>query len=168
MQTLVAGFPVIKWFKQEICHNVTYAPKDNFFSRIEARGQGHRDPMTVCDTQRPQGVSSHQIWDPYLKQYWRYASDTIFLELKPEVMDPKIVCNTQDPKVYPHIKFGIPTSNDIGDMLRTRIRLGRTDTQFKNYMPQISRLCGHKKLSNEIHTKTWWNSSLINVRGWDF
>ena len=25
----------------------------NFFSRIEARGQGHSDPKIVCDTPRP-------------------------------------------------------------------------------------------------------------------
>ena len=31
------------------------------------------------------------------------------------------------PKVYPHTKFGIPTSKNIGDMDRTRKRDGRTD-----------------------------------------
>ena len=50
--------------------------------------------------------------------------------------DATIVRDTLGPKVYPHIKFGIPTSNNIGDILRTRIRLGRTHgRQFKNYMP---------------------------------
>ena len=43
------------------------------FSRIEARGQGHSDPKIVCNTLRPQGVSTHQIWDSYLKKYRRYA-----------------------------------------------------------------------------------------------
>ena len=49
--------------QQEMCHNVK-----NAFSRVGARGQGHShsDPKTVCDTPRPQGVSTHQIWDPYL------------------------------------------------------------------------------------------------------
>ena len=31
------------------------------------------------------------------------------------------------PKMYSHIKFGIPTSKNIGDMDRTRKRDGRTD-----------------------------------------
>ena len=31
------------------------------------------------------------------------------------------------PKMYPHTKFGIPTSMNIGDMDRTRKRDGRTD-----------------------------------------
>ena len=31
------------------------------------------------------------------------------------------------PKMYPHTKFGIPTSKNIGDMDRTRKRDGRTD-----------------------------------------
>ena len=43
------------------------------FSRIEARGQGHSDPKIVCNTLGPQGVSTHQIWDSYLKKYRRYA-----------------------------------------------------------------------------------------------
>ena len=31
------------------------------------------------------------------------------------------------PKMYPHTKFGIPNSKNIGDMDRTRKRDGRTD-----------------------------------------
>ena len=52
----------LKRTKQEMFHNVTNAPKD-IISRIEARGQGHSDPKTVRNTPRPQGVSTHQIWD---------------------------------------------------------------------------------------------------------
>ena len=39
------------------------------FSRNVTRGQGqgHSDLKTVCDALGPQGVSSNQIWDPYLK-----------------------------------------------------------------------------------------------------
>ena len=33
------------------------------------------------------------------------------------------------PKMYPHTKFGIPNSKNIGDMDRTRKRDGRTDGQ---------------------------------------
>ena len=43
------------------------------------------------------------------------------------------------PKMYPHTKFGIPTSKNIGDMDRTRKRDGhtdrRTDGQCDYYMP---------------------------------
>ena len=34
-------------------------------------------PETVCDTLRPQGVSTHLIWDSCLKLCNRYAPDTI-------------------------------------------------------------------------------------------
>ena len=33
------------------------------------------------------------------------------------------------PKMYPHTKFGIPNSKNVGDMDRTRKRDGRTDGQ---------------------------------------
>ena len=70
--------------EQEMCHNVTNAPKD-----------------------------------------------MIFLELRPEVkvtVTRRQYTTFHDPKVYPHIEFGIPTSNNIGNMLWTRIRLGQTDS----------------------------------------
>ena len=42
-------------------------------------------------------------------------------------------------KMYPHTKFGFPTSKNIGDMDRTRKpdgrRDGRTDGQCDYYMP---------------------------------
>ena len=45
----------------------------------------------------------------------------IFLELGPEVtVTRKQYVTLRDPKVYPHTEFGIPTSNNIGDMLQTR------------------------------------------------
>ena len=60
------------------------------------------------------------------------------------------------PKMYPHTKFGIPNSKNIGDMDRTRKRDGRTDGrtdgltdgQCDYYMPTICLpkfLWGHKK-----------------------
>ena len=55
----------------------------------------------------------------------RYAPDSKqFLETRSEVLDN--VTGTQGwcatlchPKMHQHTKFGIPTSNNIGDMLRT-------------------------------------------------
>ena len=40
-------------------------------------GQGHSDPKMVHHTRPPQGASTNQIWDSYLKEYiLRYAPDT--------------------------------------------------------------------------------------------
>ena len=46
------------------------------------------------------------------------------------------------PKMYPHTKFGIPTSKNIGDMHRTR---SGTDGQCDYYMPPKVPL-GHKNI----------------------
>ena len=51
------------------------------------------------------------------------ATDTIFLGLRPEVkvtVTGKQYATHLDPNVYPHTEFGISTSNNIGDMLRTQ------------------------------------------------
>ena len=42
-------------------------------------------------------------------------------------MTQKKYATLRHPKMYPHTKFGIPTSKNIGDMDRTRKRDGRTD-----------------------------------------
>ena len=64
--------------------------------------------------------------------YKRYALDTIILKTRSEVkvkvtVTRKWYATLRHPKMYPHTKFGIPTSNNIGDMERTRKRDGRTD-----------------------------------------
>ena len=48
----------------------------------EVRGQGHsqNDQEMVCDTRRSHDASAHQIYDSYLKEYRRYAPDTIILK----------------------------------------------------------------------------------------
>ena len=54
--------------------------------------------------------------------------------------------------MYPHIQFEIPTSNNIGDMLRTRVRLKHAHMDEHMYSSQT--LChkadfgGHNKLSS--------------------
>ena len=40
------------------------------------QGQGHSDPKMVRDTPPSQDVSTHQIWNSYLKEYRRYGPDT--------------------------------------------------------------------------------------------
>ena len=42
-------------------------------------------------------------------------------------MTRKWYATLRHPKMYPHTKFGIPTSKNIGDMDRTQKRDGRTD-----------------------------------------
>ena len=81
----------------------------------------------VRETPPSKDAFPHQILNSYLKEYRRYAPDSKqFLETRSEV---KVnVTGTQGwcatlchPKMNQHTKFGIPTSNNIGDMLRTRL-----------------------------------------------
>ena len=93
------------------------------FSRTNARGQGHSDPKTVHNTLQPQGVSTHEIWDSYLKQYRRCAPDTIFLEPRPGVkvtVTRKQYVTLWDPKVYQHTKYGIPMRSFLGRTVQKR------------------------------------------------
>ena len=79
----------------------------------------------VCDTPSSQDAFTHQIWNSYLKEYKRYAPDSLqFLEIRSEVKFKVTVtqiwyATLRHPKMYPHTKFEIPTSNNIRDMLRT-------------------------------------------------
>ena len=81
----------------------------------------------VRDTPSSQDAFPHQIKNSYLKEYRRYAPDSKqFLQTRSEV---KVnVTGTQEwcatlchPKMHQHTEFGIPTLNNIGDMLRTRL-----------------------------------------------
>ena len=81
----------------------------------------------VRDTPPSQDAFPHQIWNFYIKEYKRYAPDSKqFLETRSEVKvnvtGTKGWCATlYHPKMHQHTKFGIPTSNNIGGMLRTRL-----------------------------------------------
>ena len=46
------------------------------YSKNYVRGQGHSDSKIVCHTLPSQDACTHQIWDFYLKEYGKYASDT--------------------------------------------------------------------------------------------
>ena len=73
----------------------------------------------VCVNPSSQDAFTHQIWNSYLKEYRRYAPDSMqFLETRSEVMFK--VTSTQSwyatllhPKMHPHTKFEIPTSNNM-------------------------------------------------------
>ena len=79
----------------------------------------------VCDTLSSQDVFTHQIWNSYLKEYRRNASDSMqFLETRSEVKFKVTVTQLWyvtlgHPKMHLHTKFEIPTSNNIRDMLWT-------------------------------------------------
>ena len=45
-------------------------------------GQGHSDPKMVCDTPPYQDAYTYQIWNPFLKEYKRYARNTIILKTR--------------------------------------------------------------------------------------
>ena len=83
------------------------------------------DLKMVCDTPSSQDVFTHQSWNSYLKEYRRYAPDSMqFLETKSEVKFKVTVtqlwyATLLHPKMHPHTKFEIPTSNNIRDMLWT-------------------------------------------------
>ena len=81
----------------------------------------------VCDTLPFQDAFTSEIWNSHLKEYRSYAPDSMqFLETRSEVkFNVKVtqlwygtLCH---PKMHPHTKFEIPTSNHIRDMLRTRL-----------------------------------------------
>ena len=79
----------------------------------------------MCDTPSSQDAFRHQIWNSYLKEYRRYAPDTMqFLEIWSEVKFKVTVTQLwyvtlPHLKMHSHTKFEIPTSNNIRDMLRT-------------------------------------------------
>ena len=79
----------------------------------------------VCDTQPSQDAYTHQIWNSNLKDYRRYTPDSMqFLETRSEVKFKVTVTllwyeTLGHPKMHPHTKFEMPTSNNIKNMLRT-------------------------------------------------
>ena len=50
--------------RYEIC-------SENDYSRNEVIGQVHSDCKMVNNTPQSQDAATHQIWDPYLKEYRR-------------------------------------------------------------------------------------------------
>ena len=80
----------------------------------------------VSDTPPSKDAYTHQIWNSYLKEYWRYAPDSMqFPETRSEgkfkVTVTQLWYGTlRHPKMHPHTKIGIPISNNIRDVLRTQ------------------------------------------------
>ena len=79
----------------------------------------------VRDTLLSQDEFKHQIWNSYLKEYRGYAPDSMPIlgtrsEVKVAVTQGRYATLIH-PKMRAQTKFGIPTSNNIRDMLQTRI-----------------------------------------------
>ena len=83
----------------------------------------------MYDTPPSQDAFRHQNWNSYLKEYRRYAPDSMqFLKTRSEVKFKVTVtqlwyATLPHPKMHSHIKFEFPTSNNIRDMLLTRLFL---------------------------------------------
>ena len=73
----------------------------------------------ACDTRSSQDAFTHQIWNSYLKEYRRYAPDSMqFLETRSEVKSKVTVtqlwyATLRHPKMHQHTKFEIPSSNNM-------------------------------------------------------
>ena len=76
----------------------------------------------VRDTLSSQDASTHQIWDSYLKKCRRYAPHMIILEVRSKVnkvtLTQKWYATHYHPKMFPHNKFWIPTSKNVGYIIR--------------------------------------------------
>ena len=79
--------------------------------------------VTLC---HPMMHLHTKFGNSYLKKYRRYATDSKQIlenrsEVKVNITGTQGWCATLfHPKMHPHTKFGIPTSNNIGDVLRKR------------------------------------------------
>ena len=72
--------------ERDECPQRIWSSTRHFYSinYVRGHGHGHKDPVMVCDTQPPHDASTYQIWESYLKEYKRYALDTIILKLRSE------------------------------------------------------------------------------------
>ena len=116
----------------------------------------------ICYTLSSQYAFTHQIWNSYLKEYRRYAPDSMqFLETRSEVK----VTVTQLwytilplPKTHSHTKFEVPTSNNIRDMLGTQLfkNLGQGYSDPKSVRDTLQ--------SQDASTHQTWNSYFKDYR----
>ena len=87
----------------------------------------------VCDTPQSQDEFTHQIWNSYLKEYRRYAPDSmLLLETRSEVkvtVTQGWFATPRHPKMHAHTKFGISTSNNIRDALDKNILKIRSEVK---------------------------------------
>ena len=79
----------------------------------------------VCGTPQSKDAFTHQMWKSYIKEYWRYAPDSIPILLARSDFKATVTqgwyVTLRHPMNHAHTKFGIPTSIDMRYMLRTRL-----------------------------------------------
>ena len=86
----------------------------------------------VSDIPQSQDAYTHQIWNSYLKEYKRYAPNNIILKSRSKVkvtVTQKWFVTLRHPKMHLHTKFGIPISNNVGDM--HKFLETRSEVKFK-------------------------------------
>ena len=82
------------------------------------RGQVYSVPIMACDTPSSQAAITHLIWNSFLKEYKRYAPQSMqFLDIRSEVKFKVIVtqlwyATLRHPTMHQHTKFEIRTSNN--------------------------------------------------------
>ena len=88
----------------------------------------------VCDPPRSKNTFTYQIWNSFFGEYIRYAPDSLWiLETRSDfkvTVTQRWYATLRHPKRHPHTKLGIPTSNNIRDMLRTHFVL-KTRSEVK-------------------------------------
>ena len=89
------------------------------------------------DTQSSQDAITHQIWNSYLKEYRSHTPESMqFLETRSEVKFKVTVTQfwyaiLRYPKMHPHTKCEIPTSNNMRYASDTIILKTRSEVKVK-------------------------------------
>ena len=119
----------------------------------------------ICDTPSSQDAFTHQIWNSYLKEYRIYAPDSMqFLESRSEVKFKVIVTQLwytklRHPKMHPHTKFEIPTSNNMRYARDTIILKTRSEVKVT-----VTRKWYVALSPQDASTHQIWNSYLKEYR----
>ena len=125
----------------------------------------------VCDTPSSKDAFTHQILNSNLKEYRRYVPDSMqVLETRSEVkFKVKMIqlwyATLRHPKIHPHTKFEITTSNNIRDLLGTRYSKNKVRVQGQGHSsPKI--VCDTPS-SQDASTHQIWNSYLKEYKRYD-
>ena len=124
----------------------------------------------VYDTPPSQDAFTHQIWNSDLIKYRRYAPDSMqFLETRSEVKFKVTVTQLWyatlcHPKMHPHTKFEIPTSNNIRDMLLIQLLL-KLGQRSRSQWPKI--IC-ETPSSKDAYSHQIWLSYLKEYKNKGF
>ena len=135
-----------------MCHNVINATKDEILLELRPDVK-----VTVIKNSVWHSETSRCIPTQNLGFLPQIIEDTIFLERGPGVKfkitvtkKKKEYATLRDPKVYPHTKHAIPTSNDIGYMFWARFSRieargqGHSDSKIVCNTPRLQGVASHQ------------------------